>query len=199
MPDLHLLKAFLRHPTGIGAVLPSSPALARMMVADLDLEHATAVAEIGPGTGPFTEALLQVLPPSCRFFAIERDPHIHAEFARRFPQVQAHCRCAGDLPAILREQGLDGVDAIISGLPWAAFGPELQHEILDAVVQGLRPNGRFATFAYLQGLALPAGRRFRRLLHAHFRAIRTSPTVWRNCPPAFVYRCHQADSAAHLA
>jgi len=190
-PDLHLLKAFLRHPTGIGAILPSSAALARMMVAELGLETATAVAEIGPGTGPFTRELLRLLPADCRFFTVERDATIHAEFTRRFPGVRAHCRCAGELPAILHEEGIEGVDALVSGLPWAAFPAALQDEILTAIMGALRPGGRFVTFAYLQGLALPAGRRFRQRLEGHFPEVGTSPVVWRNVPPALVYRCRK--------
>jgi phospholipid N-methyltransferase len=191
MPDLHLFKAFLRHPTGIGAILPSSAALARMMVAELELPQATAVAEIGPGTGPFTRELLRLLPPDCHFFTVERDAKIHAEFTSRFPEVRAHCRCAGELADILREEGIDGVDALVSGLPWAAFPATLQTEIMTAIVAALRPGGRFVTFAYLQGLPLPAGRRFRRCLEQHFREVRTSPVVWRNVPPALVYRCRK--------
>jgi phospholipid N-methyltransferase len=192
MLDLHLLKAFLRNPTRIGAILPSSPALARMMVADIGLDAATGVAEIGPGTGPFTAELLRILPADCHFFTIERDAKIHDEFSRRFPAVRSHCRCASELPDILHEEGIDGVDVMISGLPWAAFPATLQTEILGAVVAAMRPGGRFATFAYLQGLMLPAGRRFRQRLHEHFCEVRTSPVVWRNVPPALVYRCRKA-------
>jgi phosphatidylethanolamine/phosphatidyl-N-methylethanolamine N-methyltransferase len=82
---------------------------------------------------------------------------------------------------------------MISGLPWAAFPLALQEEVLDAVVAALRPGGRFTTFAYLQGTLLPAGRRFRRRLDEHFCEVRRSPVVWRNFPPAFVYRCRKAE------
>ena len=45
------------------------------------------------------------------------------------------------------------------------------------------------TFAYLQGLLLKAGKRFRKRLDDTFANVRRSPTVWWNLPPAFVYRC----------
>ena len=51
------------------------------------------------------------------------------------------------------------------------------------------PGGQFATFAYLQGLLLPAGQRFKDKLAQSFSKVEKSPTVWRNLPPAFVYRC----------
>jgi phospholipid N-methyltransferase len=81
------------------------------------------------------------------------------------------------------------VDAVICGLPWASFPESLQQEIMEAMLQVLRPGGQFATFAYWQGLMLPAGLRFARRLRATFSTVERSPTAWRNLPPAFVYRC----------
>jgi phospholipid N-methyltransferase len=53
----------------------------------------------------------------------------------------------------------------------------------------LAPGGQFATFAYWQGMLLPAAWRFSRRLHRTFSSVQRSRTVWRNLPPAFVYRC----------
>jgi phospholipid N-methyltransferase len=76
-------------------------------------------------------------------------------------------------------------------LPWAAFPNELQATLLQAVLTRLSDGGYFATFAYLQGTILPAGMRFHKRLHEAFGEVRCSPTVWRNLPPAFVYRCRK--------
>jgi hypothetical protein len=53
----------------------------------------------------------------------------------------------------------------------------------------LGKGGQFVTFAYLQGLILPAAQRFRKLLKQYFSEVSTSRTVWLNVPPAFIYRC----------
>ena len=60
---------------------------------------------------------------------------------------------------------------------------------MQTMTQVLRPGGTFATFAYWQGLALPAGQRFASRLRSTFSRVQRSPTVWKNLPPAFVYRC----------
>jgi phospholipid N-methyltransferase len=78
---------------------------------------------------------------------------------------------------------------VISGLPWASFSATLQTDIFQAMFSVLRPGGSFATFAYLQGTKLPAGKRFAELLKKNFSSVVKSPVVWRNLPPAFVYRC----------
>ena len=85
--------------------------------------------------------------------------------------------------------GRASADAILSGLPWANFSRELQERLLGAVVAGLRPGGRFATFAYVPAAHFPPGRRFRALLEASFPRVETTRLVYRNFPPAFVYRC----------
>ncbi len=65
----------------------------------------------------------------------------------------------------------------------------MQDSLLNATLESLKPGGQFATFAYLQGLLLPAGKRFKKKLAQSFSKVEKSPTVWLNMPPAFVYRC----------
>lgn len=77
-------------------------------------------------------------------------------------------KCVSQVVRLCHEAGIDRVDAILCGLPSAAFFPELQNELLDAMFEVLPPGGKFATFAYWLGLVLPAGQRFRRYLHEHF-------------------------------
>ena len=59
------------------------------------------------------------------------------------------------------------------------------------MLEVLRPGGQFATFAYVPGQALPAAHRLRRKLREVFSEVTTSRVVWRNTPPAFVYRCRR--------
>ena len=184
-----LLKRFLKNPGRIGAVVPSGTALCRMMLSDLDLEHAAAVAELGPGTGVFTREIMNHIGGETRFFAVELDPVIYGELRRKMPEAVIYNESAEHLDALCREHGIGALDAVVSGLPWAVFPAVLQENILRAVLRALKPGGRFSTFAYLQGMALPAGRRFRKMLEKHFDSVTLSPVVWNNFPPAVVYRC----------
>jgi phospholipid N-methyltransferase len=67
----------------------------------------------------------------------------------------------------------------------------LQRDILKAAHDSLSDDGVFVTFAYLQGFALPPAWRFRSLLRGLFSEVKQSDVVWRNVPPAFVYRCRK--------
>jgi len=185
-----MLREFVKSPTTIGAVAPSSDELAKAMVAGVDWESARLVVECGPGTGAFTGRIQERLAPGARFFAIELNPGFASALERRYPGIELHRGCVSELPGLCREAGLPA-DVVVSGLPWAIFAPQDQERLLGAIHSSLRPGGQLATFAYHPASALPAGRRFRSLLERTFSRVEKSATVWRNLPPAFVYRCHK--------
>ena len=184
-----LLGQFLSRPHVIGAVSPSSRHLAERMVEDLDLANARAVLEYGPGTGVFTDAIVPRLGQETRFVAIELNPVMARVVGERHPRVRLRNDSVEHARRICDEEGIDRVDAIISGLPWASFGAELQRRILTGVTEVLRPGGVLVTFGYHVGTWLPAGRRFYASLPGYFSKIERSGLVWRNVPPAFVVRC----------
>jgi phospholipid N-methyltransferase len=186
---LRFFGRFVTNPAGVGAVAPSSDQLARAITAWPRLDRADVVVEFGPGTGAFTQRILDRLGDGATFFAIERDAGMVEAFRRRYPDVEIHCDSVANIATHLRRHGHAAVDCIVSGLPWAAFSGRLQDELLNAAVAAMPDGGRFVTFAYLQGTLLPAGRRFRRRLDAHFSEVHRSSVVWRNLPPAFVYQC----------
>jgi phospholipid N-methyltransferase len=189
MPNF--LSTFLRHPIATGAIAPSSRHLAQQMVNWVDWARVQVCVEFGPGTGAITPSVLESLRPGARYFAVELNPAFARHMTETFPQVETICRSVAEIEQICDERGVKQIDCIICGLPWAAFPNELQTTLLQAVLTRLSDGGYFATFAYLQGTILPAGMRFHKRLHEAFGEVRRSPTVWRNLPPAFVYRCRK--------
>jgi phosphatidylethanolamine/phosphatidyl-N-methylethanolamine N-methyltransferase len=183
------LRTFISQPIKVGAIAPSSRGLAEQMVLSVDWSHAHAVLEYGPGTGVFTERIKQCLTPEAKFFAIEQSAELAQRTRDRCPGTIVHCDSVANVESLCEREGITQVDAILCGLPWAAFPESLQRECFDAMLRVLKPGGQFATFAYWQGVVLPAGRRFSQRLRSTFSEVHRSPTVWRNLPPAFVYRC----------
>lgn len=189
------LAEWIRRPTQVGAIAPSSRALARMMLDRVDIPAARVVVEYGPGTGAFTDAIRPRLGPGATLFGIELNAHMAAVLAQRHPGVRIHRRSVDEVESVCREEGLPGqgcVDVIVSGLPWASFPDDLQVRTLEATRRVLRPGGALVTFGYHIGLMLPAGRRFYRRLPEYFPSITRSRTVWGNLPPAFVFTCRTA-------
>ncbi len=182
---------FVAKPSVTGAIAPSSEFLAKAIVEDLDLRVAAAVLEYGPGTGIFTDRILRSLGPASKFAAIEVNPRLARIFRERHPEVKLFHDSVANVRAICDHAGIESVDCIVSGLPWAAFSESTQLKFLDEMMRVLKPGGRFATFAYAHGVWLPTGRRFAGLLGRYFSSVTTSPMVWLNLPPAFVYRCRR--------
>ncbi|PYS41796.1 MAG: ribosomal RNA adenine dimethylase domain-containing protein [Acidobacteria bacterium] len=161
------------------------------MIEDLRLGAAEAVLEYGPGTGVFTDFILRELKPDAKFAAIEVNPQFAAAFKARYPGVRLFQDTAANARDICNYAGMRSVDCIVSGLPWAALSKSTQVKCLDEMMHVLKPGGRFVTFAYVHGLALPAARTFASLLPNYFTSVSRSPVVWLNLPPAFVYRCRR--------
>lgn len=191
MQSLTFVKNFVRHPTQVGAIAPSSSGLVEMMLASFDWSQVRNVVEFGPGTGVFTAGVVDRLHADARFFAIERSAELAEVTRRRCPQVTVYQDSVVNVAQLCQRESIEQVDAIVCGLPWASFAQSLQREIITSMLSVMSPGARFATFAYWQGVVLPAGRRFSRQLHEHFGTVERSPTVWRNLPPAFVYRCQR--------
>jgi phosphatidylethanolamine/phosphatidyl-N-methylethanolamine N-methyltransferase len=187
--------AFLRRPSEVGAIAPSSRSLARRMVAGMDLAHAACVVEYGPGTGAFTREILDRIGPGTVFFAIEKNPEFVAILRARFPGLDVAEASAEALPDLLAGRGFDHADYIVSALPYSVLPWDLVTRIIRVSQRCLRDGGLFNTVQYYNSyLLMPSARRLGRLLHATFPAITYYRTLW-NLPPAFVYSCLK-DTAA---
>jgi phospholipid N-methyltransferase len=186
---VEFFQAFIREPASVGALSPSSHALALAMIHGFDLRRAGTIVELGAGTGAFTGPILDRIGRHTTFFAMELD-RIHARgLKRRFPGLTVYNDSAERMLEYLALHQKDTADYIVSGLPWANIPPEAQERIMDEVLAALGQNGIFTTFAYVHARWLPKARQFRRALEQRFDRVETSPVIWRNLPPAFVYRC----------
>jgi phosphatidylethanolamine/phosphatidyl-N-methylethanolamine N-methyltransferase len=172
----------------VGAVAPSSARLAELITDVAEVNRASVVVEFGPGTGAFTEAILRKLPAEASFFAIEANEAFAGVTRKRFPGMQVFHDSAVTVRSHLEACGHHSCDCIVSGLPFASFSAAQQDEILAAILDVLEPGGRFVTFAYLAGIVSPLARRFRRRLIQEFSDVAATHTIWRNIPPAYVYR-----------
>lgn len=187
MSALTFLHEFIRNWKTVGAVAPSSPALAERMMESAEVGRAQHVLELGPGTGAFTEAILDSMPHGAQYLGIELNETFVGQLKSRFPTLNFAIAGAQefDFEGYLADK--EPFDVIVSGLPWTAFPRGLQEAILNHVLPNLKTGGRFATFAYHGFHRLPSGQRFRGLLHEKLHGVETSRVVWRNVPPAFIY------------
>ncbi|MBX3380135.1 MAG: methyltransferase domain-containing protein [Phycisphaeraceae bacterium] len=193
------LAEFITNPGRMGAVAASSPGLAKRIADQIDFTTARSIVEFGPGTGVITKELLARMQPGTRFFAIERSADLAKICRKRLPQVKLYEESAELVDELCRREGIESLDVVVSGLPWASFPDSLQDRILEATLRTLKPGGRFVMFGYQVGLLTPAGRRFHAKLPLYFDHVRRSRSVWLNIPPALVFtgvRKEKIDSAS---
>jgi phospholipid N-methyltransferase len=147
------------------------------------------VVELGPGTGAITQAIVPELEGDALFLAVEANAAFAGVLTRDFPRACVLNDTAERLPELLAARGRPSADCILSSLPFGIFPRDLQERLLQAAARSLAPGGRFVTYAYVPAAWLARGRNLRRQLRALFSRLETTPLVWRNLPPAFVYRC----------
>lgn len=186
---LGFFAAFLRSPSTVGAVLPSSAHLARAMLAGHDFDRARVIVELGPGTGAFTRFIEAVAHPEALILAIEVDESAVTWLRAHHPRVQIEHDSAERIQAQLRARGADRADVVLSGIPWAAMPAEAQERIMGEVSSAMAPHAGFSTFTYLHSPRTARGAAYAALLGRMFSHVEKGPVVWRNFPPAFVYRC----------
>lgn len=168
------LREFLRDPN-IASVKETSPFLIRRVLDRLNLRGPRVVVEYGPGTGPFTRALLDRLSPESRLVLIESNPEFCAHLDRyRDGRVRLHQAGAQDVLEIL-----DGLraDVILSGIPFSRIEERRKSLILRDTRRALAPGGVF--------VAYQASARLRGPLEEVFSSVRVTPEPF-HIPPLFV-------------
>lgn len=103
---------------------------------------ARAVAEIGPGTGIFTEALLELLGPDGEIFAIEPTRIMRTALVTRLSRIPA----AADTVTVLPEEALTAevdlpLDAVVLFNMIMHFSPEQRVRLWHKWAAALRPGG----------------------------------------------------------
>lgn len=143
--EWQFLSRLLHRPRGVGAVAPSSAALARAMAAAIPLTEGD-VLELGPGTGVVTEAILARGIAPERLTAIEYDPAFADLVKQRCPGVTVIRGDAFDLARTLGPR--PPFAAILSGLPLLNFPPERRAHLLAQIFAQLQPGAPFIQFSY---------------------------------------------------
>jgi phospholipid N-methyltransferase len=173
--------AWIRDPRRIAAIAPSSPWLAAAMTASI-APSCAPVIELGPGTGVFTDALLERGVPEHRLALVELGDEFLDALRARYPRATLVRQDASRLGA-LQFFGGELAGAVVSGLPLLSMPPARVRRVLQDAFLRLRPNGAFYQFTY--GFRCPVPSRL--LERLGLKATRVAIAL-RNLPPAAVYR-----------
>ena len=182
--ETRFFKSWLDRPLVTGAVSPSGRALAKMMASFVDPTPDGPVIELGPGTGPVTEALIRRGIAENRLVMIEFNPEFVTLLRRRFPKARVIEGDAYTLDATLDAAGVTGAIACLSSLPLFTKSEVQRLGLLEGAFDHMQPDAPFIQFTYATLSPMPLKRGgFQR---GEWRA-KVSRRVWLNLPPARVW------------
>jgi phosphatidylethanolamine/phosphatidyl-N-methylethanolamine N-methyltransferase len=142
---------FIKHPTTVGAILPSSSSLAKEIVGEIpkDLKaEKRLILEVGPGTGIFTDKIIQRMNPSDELHLVEFD----AEFCKQLKAKYQHVPNVKIFECSILDYQLSGnrkYDFIVSGLPLNAFSNEFVDDVFKKFEEVATQNTKLSYFEYL--------------------------------------------------
>lgn len=180
--EARFIKSWMDDPLRTGSVTPSSPALARRMASFVDPALPGPVIEIGPGTGPVTEALIERGIDEERLILVEYSPEFCKLLRQRFPRATVVEGDAYALSTTLAGYLRNDAIAVVSSLPLFNQPPAMRTALVKDAFTLLVEGAPFIQFTY--SVVSPVPRKGSGLKSY------VSDWVLRNIPPArvWVYR-----------
>jgi phosphatidylethanolamine/phosphatidyl-N-methylethanolamine N-methyltransferase len=180
--EMQFIRSWIEKPLSTGAVMPSSKALARTMASYVDPQSTGPVIELGPGTGPVTEALVQRGVDPKRLILVEFDPDFCRLLRTRYPAATVVQGDAYRLKRLLSDTVRDPAAAMVSGLPLVTKPLRTRLRLISDALGLLAPGAPFIQFTYAMVPPIPKG--------LSGITAKASDLIWLNLPPArvWVYR-----------
>lgn len=181
----NFLKQFLKDRQMVGAINPSTRFLGEKMIEDVDFKTSKLIVELGPGTGVFTDLILENMADDAKLLVFELNDHFYELLKERIkdPRAQIIHDSAEHIENHLSETEKENVDVIISSLPLTVFPDQLRKAVVNNAHASLKDNGVYKQFQY----SLQA----KKLLESTYGNVSIKFTL-KNFPPAFVYTCLKA-------
>jgi phosphatidylethanolamine/phosphatidyl-N-methylethanolamine N-methyltransferase len=180
--EMQFIRSWMEKPLRTGAVMPSSKALARVMARYVDPQSTGPVIELGPGTGPVTEALVERGVDPSRLILVEFNPDFCRLLRTRYPAATVVQGDAYRLRRLLEGTLREPAAAIVSGLPLMTKPLRTRLRLIADALPILGPHAPFIQFTYAMMPPIP-----KTLSGITSEA---SELIWLNLPPArvWVYR-----------
>lgn len=183
--NIQFLQAFLKNPGTVGSIAPSSPELARRMVAGIRPSENNVVMELGVGTGAITKFLQERVPNDDSYLGIELDRDLVRSLKRNYPDMRIIRGNALDASEIHRRSGLGKIGSIICCLPFVSMPNEVGENILLEIDKFMQQGCTFRTFQYAHGYYFPSAIKLREFMRDRYGKQKRSPLIVKNVPPAY--------------
>ncbi len=183
--NIQFLQAFLKNPGKVGSITPSSPELARRMVAGIRPDEDNVVMELGVGTGAITKFLQEKVPDDRSYLGIELDRDLIKSLKRNYPAMKIVRGNALEAFELHRKSGLGKVGTIICCLPFVSMPNEIGEKILLEIDKFMQLGCTVHTFQYAHGYYFPSAIKLREFMRDRYGKSKRSSLIVKNVPPAY--------------
>jgi phosphatidylethanolamine/phosphatidyl-N-methylethanolamine N-methyltransferase len=183
--EVRFIRSWIERPLSTGAVTPSGRILARAMARYVDPRSNGPVVELGPGTGPVTEALVEAGVDPSRLVLLESNPAFCRILRARYPQATLVQGDAYSMRRLLDTLLLQPAAAVVSGLPLVTKPITMRLRLIRDAFDLMLPGAPFVQFTY--SVAAPLPKRFGGF------SVEASERIWMNIPPARVWVYRRSD------
>jgi phosphatidylethanolamine/phosphatidyl-N-methylethanolamine N-methyltransferase len=173
------IRSWIEKPLSVGAVAPSGRVLARTMAGYVDPQVEGPIVELGPGTGPVTEALVERGIEPSRLVLVEYDPGFCRLLRARYPDATVVQGDAYNLRGTLGDRLPGPAAAVVSGLPLLTKPVTTRLRLLYETFGLMRPGAPFIQFTYATFSPIPTT--------LDGVSVQPSERIWMNFPPASVW------------
>jgi len=147
MNTVNYVKCFLRDKN-VASITPTSPFGVKRVCKKIDFSQARLIVEYGPGTGVFSEFLLQNMHPAAHLVLIERNPDMFKCLKKSFPDERVHLfnDSAENIGELINGQWNNKPDYVISGIPFSYLPDNIRQNIVRQTHQALGDKGKFLAY-----------------------------------------------------
>lgn len=149
-PALVFARNFFKNPRMLGSLIPSSRFLVKQLLRNVDWDQARVIVEYGPGVGTISEEVLKRMRPDAKLLVFEINDDFVRVLRQRYtdPRLIVMHRSAADIGTVLREQGLNAADYVISGIPFSMMSEADRQAVVANTHAALRPGGSFLVYQF---------------------------------------------------
>ncbi len=176
---LNYFKNFLKDKK-VASITPCSEYTIRRLCNKIDYGKDLVIVEYGPGSGGFTQYMLDQMTPHSRLITIE----INDDFVQNLkamqakdPRLKVYKDGAENLAQILESEGLSQFSHVLSGIPFSLISQEDKEQILEHTYQFLEHGGKFLLYQTSYKMVNPL-RHYFETINKDFES--------RNIPPMYL-------------
>ncbi len=181
---ISFLKESLKSLKTSGTIIPSSRYLVSKLLKGINFKLARLIIEFGPGDGKITKDLLKNLHPDATLIIFEINDSFYDTLLKiEDKRLIVVKESAASVEDVLKTNGFDKVDYIVSSLPLTNIPKPITATILENAYKSLKTQGYFMQYQYSLTYYSALKVVFNGNVSLGFEPL--------NIPPAFIYTCQK--------